>query len=92
MGNAVGENGKLTRADKCLNYKSPNFEEELTKVCNDEVDIYFDNVAGEILDSMIPKLKQHGVIVACGGVSGYNDKKPTVFKSESLSKRGLSRR
>ena len=72
----------LIGADKCLNYKSSNFAEELEKVCNDEVDIYFDNVGGEILDNMLLHIKQHGVVVACGGVSGYNDKEPTILKSK----------
>jgi NADPH-dependent curcumin reductase CurA len=67
-----------------LNYKSKNFEKELREACGDDVDIYFDNVAGTILDATIPLMKQHGVIVACGGVSGYNDQNPTVLKSKNI--------
>ena len=70
----------LTMTDKCLNYKDSDFEEQLEKATGGQTDIYFDNVAGEILDSMLAKMKQGGVIVACGGVSGYNDKNPTMLK------------
>ncbi|RMZ89190.1 hypothetical protein DV736_g3585, partial [Chaetothyriales sp. CBS 134916] len=68
-------------ADKCINYKSPNFEQELTKACNDEVDLYFDNVGSEILDSMLLKMKQHGTVVACGALSSYDGQKPTLLKN-----------
>jgi NADPH-dependent curcumin reductase CurA len=70
-------------ADKCLNYKSPSFEEQLIKATDGFVDIYFDNVGGHILDLMLARVKQHGVIVACGMISGYNDMTGTTLKSKS---------
>ena len=47
------------------------------------MDIYFDNVAGHILDLMLDHVKQNGVVVACGGISAYNTAEPTVLKSET---------
>ena len=47
------------------------------------MDIYFDNVAGHILDLMLDKVKQNGVVVACGGISAYNSTEPTVLKSKN---------
>ncbi|KAH0841595.1 hypothetical protein AYO21_01171 [Fonsecaea monophora] len=68
-------------ADKCINYKSPTFEEDLHKATEGFVDIYFDNVGGHILDLMLGRLKRHGVAVACGSISGYNSTEPTVLKN-----------
>lgn len=70
-------------ADKCLNYKSKSFEEDLEKATEGYVDIYFDNVAGHILDLMLDRVKQNGVVVACGGISAYNTAEPTVLKSKN---------
>ncbi|KAK5048595.1 hypothetical protein LTR84_005686 [Exophiala bonariae] len=61
-------------ADQCLNYKQAGFYEELIKATDGYVDVFFDNVAGEIMDFMLTRLKRHGVVVACGGVAGYNSK------------------
>ncbi|OAP61986.1 hypothetical protein AYL99_04189 [Fonsecaea erecta] len=68
-------------ADKCINYKSPTFEEDLIKATDGFVDIYFDNVGGHILDLMLARLKRFGVSVACGSISGYNSNEPTVLKN-----------
>ena len=68
--------------DKCLNYKSKSFEEDLEKATDGYVDLYFDNVGGHILDLMLDRIKQNGVVVACGSISGYNSSEPTVLKSE----------
>ncbi|KAK5050547.1 hypothetical protein LTR84_003828 [Exophiala bonariae] len=68
-------------ADKCLNYRSPCFFEDLTKATAGYVDIYFDNVGGTILDAMLGRLKQHGVVIACGSISGYNSDQSTLLKN-----------
>ncbi|KIW99122.1 uncharacterized protein Z519_00785 [Cladophialophora bantiana CBS 173.52] len=68
-------------ADKCLNYKSPTFEQDLNKATEGFVDIYFDNVGGQILDLMLARLKRYGVAIACGSISGYNSTEPTVLKN-----------
>lgn len=57
----------------CVDYKAPDFKEQLLKATEGFVDVYFDNVGGEILDIMLTRVKRHGRIAACGGVSGYNN-------------------
>ncbi|ORY15121.1 hypothetical protein BCR34DRAFT_478361 [Clohesyomyces aquaticus] len=59
-------------ADVCVDYKSPNFKEELEKATDGFVEVYFDNVGGEILDLMLTRMKRHGRISACGAISNYN--------------------
>ena len=59
-------------ADKCLNYKKPSFREDLIKETDGFVDVYFDNVGGEILDLMFTRMAKYGRIAACGAISNYN--------------------
>ena len=42
----------------------------------DGIDVYFDYVGGETLEAALSALRVHGRIIACGGISGYNDEKP----------------
>ncbi|PVI06352.1 NAD(P)-binding protein [Periconia macrospinosa] len=59
-------------ADVCVDYKAADFKEQLLKATEGYVDVYFDNVGGEILDLMLTRVKRFGRIAACGGVSAYN--------------------
>ncbi|KAL6702664.1 quinone oxidoreductase [Coniothyrium glycines] len=59
-------------ADVCVDYKSPGFVSELKKATEGFVEVYFDNVGGEILDLMLTRIKRFGRIAACGAVSTYN--------------------
>ncbi|KAI1874208.1 uncharacterized protein JN550_002787 [Neoarthrinium moseri] len=70
---------KKIGAHDCLNYKSPTFLEDLKAATPDEVDIYYDNVGGAILDAMLPRMKRlgKGTIAVCGAIAQYNaDGKP----------------
>jgi hypothetical protein len=66
-------------AHECINYKSPTFAEDLKAVTPDEVDVYFDNVGGFVLDAMLTRMKRHGTIAVCGSVSSYNSDEPTAL-------------
>ena len=44
--------------------------------CPDELNVFFDNVGGEILDAALAHIAQRARVVLCGGISGYNDKEP----------------
>lgn len=68
-------------ADKCLNYKHKDFQKELKEACGGDVDVYFDNVGGEILDYMLENMKQEGRISACGAITGYNGEAPLPMKN-----------
>lgn len=59
-------------ADICLNYKKDNFGRELSKATEGYVEVYFDNVGGEILDMMLRRMARYGRVAACGAVSAYN--------------------
>ncbi|KAL1724327.1 hypothetical protein EV715DRAFT_260197 [Schizophyllum commune] len=57
---------------KAINYKAANFKEQLKSI--GYIDVYFDNVGGEILDMVLLQLNLHARIAFCGAISGYNDK------------------
>jgi NADPH-dependent curcumin reductase CurA len=50
--------------------------EQLNRAAPEGIDVYFDNVGGESLEAALSALRVHGRIIACGGISGYNDEKP----------------
>jgi NADPH-dependent curcumin reductase CurA len=62
--------------DLAFNYKSGPVLEQLNQVAPDGIDVYFDNVGGETLEAALSALRVHGRIIACGGISGYNEEKP----------------
>lgn len=59
-------------ADEAIDYKHENVTVQLKEFCPDGIDIYFDNVGGEILDAVLKRLKLKARIVLCGGISQYN--------------------
>ena len=62
--------------DAAFNYKAGPVLEQLNLEVPDGIDVYFDNVGGEHLEAALSVLRVHGRIIACGGISGYNDEKP----------------
>ena len=67
--------------DDTVNYKSPNLRNELSAVCPDGIDIYFDNVGGPVLEAVLPLMRTHGRIVCCGSVSQYDASDPATAGS-----------
>ena len=59
--------------DAAIDYKNENVGEALTKYCPKGIDVYFDNVGGEILDHALARLANGARIVLCGAISQYND-------------------
>ena len=64
--------------DAAINYKNPEFAELLKKSCPNGVDIYFDNVGGDITDSVFMHLNKHARIVMCGQIAMYNRETPDI--------------
>ena len=59
----------------CINYKTAgkNLRDEIKKACPNGIDVFFDNVGGEQLDTVFPLMNDFGRIVACGAISAYNN-------------------
>jgi len=62
--------------DACIDYKHGDVKAGLKQHCPKGVDLYFDNVGGEILDLVLAQLAMHARIVICGAVSQYNNTEP----------------
>lgn len=58
--------------DAALNYRSPNFARELSDATPDFINVYFDNVGGEILELALNRAAMRARFVMCGSISGYN--------------------
>jgi len=61
--------------DKALNYKSETFQEDLKNAVG-YLDVFFDNVGGEILDLALKRLNKNARVVLCGAISAYNSSQP----------------
>jgi NADPH-dependent curcumin reductase len=62
--------------DACVDYKAGNLRRDLAQACPKGVDVYFDNVGGEILDTLLAHLNLFSRIVLCGLISDYNATEP----------------
>jgi NADPH-dependent curcumin reductase CurA len=62
--------------DAAIDYKSQDFRAALKENCPDRINVYFDNVGGDILDAVLTRLARGARIVICGAVSQYNAEGP----------------
>jgi NADPH-dependent curcumin reductase CurA len=62
--------------DLAFNYKTGPAREQLALMVPDGIDVYFDNVGGEMLVAALSALRVHGRIIACGGIASYNETQP----------------
>jgi NADPH-dependent curcumin reductase len=73
--------------DAAVDYKAPGLREALRAACPKGVDVYFENVGGEVLDAVMPLFNNFARIPVCGHVAEYNqverhvgpDKMPDLF-------------
>jgi NADPH-dependent curcumin reductase CurA len=62
--------------DSAINYRTANLNEALQESCRRGVDVYFDNVGGEILNAALGRINRKGRVVTCGLISQYNVGEP----------------
>ena len=77
--------------DACIDYKSGNVQDGARAVrdglkqhCPKGVDVYFDNVGGDILDAVLTRINRGARIVVCGAVSQYNNTTPVKGPSNYM--------
>ncbi len=59
--------------DAAIDYKGEDVGQALRKHCPEGIDVYFDNVGGEILDAALARLARGARVVICGAISQYNN-------------------
>lgn len=84
--------------DAAINYKTvKDMKEAISKACPNGVDVYFDNVGGEILDAAMANMNKFGRVVNCGAISLYNETQTpqgprveTTLIKKSISMQGFT--
>lgn len=66
--------------DACIDYKSDDVGKRLDELCPRGIDGYFENVGGEILNAVLPRMNAHGRIALCGLIASY-DREPIPLKN-----------
>ncbi|PAV28054.1 NADP-dependent oxidoreductase [Virgibacillus profundi] len=64
--------------DAAVEYKAGNLEAQLQKTCPNGIDVYYENVGGEIGDAIWPHLNNFARVPVCGAISSYNLKEEEV--------------
>lgn len=60
--------------DAAIDYRAtPDIAAEIAQAAPDGVDVYFDNVGGEMLEAILPLMRLHGRVAVCGMIGQYND-------------------
>ncbi len=62
--------------DSAIDYKNENVAERIAELCPDGINIFFDNVGGEILEAALDNLAMNARVILCGGISAYNSETP----------------
>ena len=62
--------------DACVNYKDADFTNKLKAACPDGIDVYFENVGGDVQAAVLPLLNDFARIPVCGLIAHYNDTGP----------------
>ena len=71
--------------DAAIDYKSEDVRAALRERCPDRINVYFDNVGGDILDAALTRLARGARIVLCGAVSQYNNDGPVKGPSNYMA-------
>ena len=71
--------------DGAIDYKNEDIHAALKRECPKGVDVYFDNVGGDILDAVLTRLALKARVVICGAISQYNNKEAVKGPANYLS-------
>lgn len=71
--------------DEAIDYKSESIRDAIKEKCKGGIDVYFDNVGGEILDAALTRIKRKARIVICGAISQYNSTEAIIGPANYLS-------
>ena len=71
--------------DAAIDYKNENVRLGVKQHCPNGIDVYFDNVGGEILDIALTRINKKARIIICGAISQYNNTTPVKGPSNYLS-------
>ena len=71
--------------DAAIDYKHEDVKEALRNHCPKGIDVYFDNVGGDILDAALTRITRGARIVICGAISQYNNTGPVKGPTNYLS-------
>lgn len=74
-----------------INYRKENISKQIDKFFPEGVDVFFDNVGGEILDIALTKLKRYSRVVICGRISQYGDRDNPNYSLRNWHKIGATR-
>ena len=59
--------------DVAINYRDPDWYEQLVRAAPERLDVIFDNVGGDLLDQSLKLIGMHGVVLLCGSTSQYTE-------------------
>jgi len=71
--------------DAAVDYKNDDLHKALRAHCPKGVDVFFDNVGGDTLNTVLPMMRRHGRIAICGAISQYNNTTPVKGPSNYMS-------
>jgi len=63
--------------DGVIDYRSENLGARLTALCPNGIDVFFDNVGGDVLNEVLARLNLNARVVICGAISRYNETTPS---------------
>jgi NADPH-dependent curcumin reductase len=66
--------------DACVDYKRGDLGAALDAACPNGIDVYFENVGGEVLEAVAPRLNQGARVPVCGYISAYNATTPDQIR------------
>ena len=70
--------------DHVIDYKNFDVENELESIAKDKIDVFFDNVGGDILDAVLDNLNTGARVAICGAISQYSDMKNVIGPKKYL--------